>query len=114
MMQDISRSSNDISSNGLFLLVECISVGVAILIVLNTLNIVEEFMEGKEVILNSIHKSPTNTLLPPTLLICNQSITNHKYLLKGKTSLNIYALTVDRRIYQKSIFSNFAYETKII
>ena len=107
MMQDISRSSNDISSNGLEeiaenrknrsflpLLVECISVGVAILIVLNTLNIVEEFMEGKEVILTSIYKSPTNTLLPPAMLICNQSITNLKYLVKGETRVNTRVLII--------------------
>lgn len=82
-MQDISRSTNDISSNGLFLLVECISVGVGILIVLNTLNIVEEFMEGKEVILNSIQKSPTGNLLPPALLICDQSSKDLTYSSKG-------------------------------
>ena len=82
-MQDISRSTNDISSNGLFLLVECISVGVGLLIVFNTLNIVEEYMEGKQVVLNSIEKSPSNTLMPPALLICSQSMMNQKYLLKG-------------------------------
>ena len=82
-MQDLSRSTNDISSNGLFLLVECISVGVGLLIVFNTLNIVEEYMEGKQVVLNSIEKSPTNALMPPALLICSQSMLNQKYLLKG-------------------------------
>ena len=82
-MQDISRSPNDISSNGLFLLVECISIGVGILIVLNTLNIVEEFMEGKEVVLNAIQPSPTGTLLPPALLICNQSKTILRHSIRG-------------------------------
>ena len=82
-MQDISRSPNDISSNGLFILVEVISVGVGILIVLNTLNIVEEFMEGKEVTLNSVQTSPTETLLPPALLICNKSRANPRHRIRG-------------------------------
>ena len=82
-MQDISRSPNDISSNGLFLLVECISIGVGILIVLNTLNIVEEFMEGKEVTLNSVQTSPAGTLLPPALLICNMSRANLRHTIRG-------------------------------
>ena len=82
MMPDLSRST-DISSNGLFLLVECISIGVGLMIVFNSLNIVEEYMEGKQVVLNSMQKSPSNALMPPALLICSQSMMNPNHFLKG-------------------------------
>ena len=77
-MHDISRK-HDISSNSLFLLVECISVGVGLMIVLNSLTIVEEYLEGKRVLLNTIVKSPGNSLLAPALLICNPSVSKSKY-----------------------------------
>ena len=94
MMQDLAKSKNNISSNGLFLLVEGISIGVGLLIVFNTLNIVEEYMEGKQVVLNSIEKSPSNALMPPSLLICSQSMLNQKYLLKGdQLTLSIKEVT---------------------
>ena len=77
-MHDISRK-HDISSNSLFLLVECLSVGVGLMIVLNSLTVVEEYLEGKRVLLNTIVKSPSNSLLAPALLICNPSMSKIKY-----------------------------------
>ena len=81
-MHEISKK-HDISSNSLFLLVECISVGVGLMIVLNSLSIVEEYMEGKQVLLNKVVKSASNSLLAPAMLICDPSVSKRKYLVKG-------------------------------
>ena len=81
-MHDLAKE-HDISSNTLFLLVECISIGVGLMIVLNSLTIVEEYMEGKEVLLNTIVKSPSNSLLAPSMLICNPSVSKHNKHVKG-------------------------------
>ena len=74
---------HDISSNTLFLLVECISVGVGLMIIMNSLTIVEEYLEGKHVLLKTIVKSPSNSLLAPAMLICNPSVSQPKYFVKG-------------------------------
>ena len=85
-MPDVSRNpTHDISSNTLFLLVEFISIGTGILIMLNTLNIVEQYMEGKEIMVTSVRKSPSNSLMSPTVLICpsSSSSQNQNILSKG-------------------------------
>ena len=89
-MPDVSRNpTHDISSNTLFLLVEFISIGTGILIMLNTLNIVEQYMEGKEIMVASTKKSPSNSLMSPTILICpsSSSSQNQNILSKGNQFL---------------------------
>ena len=83
MHKDISRATHDESSIGVTLLVECISVGLGILIFLNTLNVVEEYMEGKQVVLNTIQKSSSDSLNTPAFLMCSNSMPRRKYMMNG-------------------------------
>ena len=82
IMQDIARK-HDVSSNTVWLCIECVVVGIGLVIVLNCLSVVEEFMAGKEVLLHNIIHSKNKSLPAPNMLVCDETLSS-----EPKRSLN--------------------------
>ena len=82
-MYEKSKSRAHISSNTVFVFVECISISFGLMIILNSLAIIEEFMAGNHILVHKILQSPNNSLMSPSILICNPSAPTRLGLVKG-------------------------------